>query len=364
MERRSFLKKAGVGLAASAVAMPAIAQNAPVIKWRMASSFPKSLDTIYGGGEVIAKRVAEATGGKFQIQVFAAGEIVPGPGVHDAVKDGTVECGHTCGYYFYGKDPTYCIDTTIPFGMSSRQTDAWMRHGNGTKLLREFYAKSNIYNIPCGNTGIQMGGWYRKEIKSVADMKGLKMRIAGLAGAVMAKLGVVAQQLSGADIYPALEKGTIDAAEWVGPYDDQKLGFNKVAKYYYYPGWWEGGPQVSMYVNIKEWEKLPKEYQAILHLACADAHMDMVAKYDARNPVALKELVASGTQLRPFPKDVMEAAYKATQEVYAELMAKNPEFKKVYSDYAKFRDLENEWFRVAEGNFSNFMYSKVGTAKK
>lgn len=364
MERRSFLKKAGAGLAASAVAMPAVAQGAPAIKWRMASSFPKSLDTIYGGGEVIAKRVAEATGGKFQIQVFAAGELVPGPGVLDAVKDATVECGHTASYYFYGKDPTFCIDAAVPFGMTSRQIDAWIRHGNGGKLLTDFFAKSNIYPIPCGNTGGQMGGWYRKEIKSVADLKGLKMRIAGMAGAVLAKLGVVAQQLSGADIYPALEKGTIDATEWVGPFDDQKLGFNKVAKYYYYPAWWEGSTQVTMYINIKEWEKLPKEYQAILKDACAEAHMDMIAKYDARNPIALNEMIATGTQLRQFPKDVMEASYKAAQEVYEEIMAKNPEFKKIYTDYAQFRDHQNAWHRLAEGSFSNFMYSKVGAGKK
>ncbi len=211
MERRSFLKSASVGLAAGAVSMPAIAQGGPTIKWRLASSFPKSLDTIYGAAEVMAKKVAEATGGKFQIQVFAAGEIVPGPGVLDAVKEATVECGHTASYYFYGKDPTFCIDAAIPFGMTTRQLDAWIRHGNGGKLLGDFFAKSNIVPIPCGNTGSQMGGWYRKEIKSVNDLKGLKMRIAGMAGAVLSKLGVVAQQLSGADIYPALEKGTIDA---------------------------------------------------------------------------------------------------------------------------------------------------------
>ena len=254
MERRSFLKKAGVGLAAGAAgaaSMPAIAQNAPVLKWRLASSFPKSLDTIYGGAEYMAKRVAELTGGKFQIQVFAAGEIVPGPAVHDAVKDETVEMGHTCSYYFYGKDPTYAFDTAIPFGMNNRQMDAWYRHGNGGKLMAEFFAKSNIVAIPCGNTGVQMGGWFRKEIKTPADLKGLKMRISGLAGVVMAKLGAVPQQIPGSDIYPSLEKGTIDAAEWVGPYDDQKLGFNKVAKYYYYPGWWEGGPQISVFVNSK-----------------------------------------------------------------------------------------------------------------
>ena len=358
MERRSFLKKAGVGLAAGSVALPALAQNAPTIKWRLASSFPKNLDTLHGSGEYLVKRIAEMSGGKFQIQLFAAGEIVPGPGVHDAVKDNTVEMGFTCSYYYFGKDPTYCIDTAIPFGMNSRQTNAWYREGNGTKLMNEFFAKSNIVSFPSGNTGVQMGGWFRKEIKTVADLKGLKMRIAGLAGAVLSKVGVVPQQISGADIYPSLEKGTIDATEWVGPYDDQKMGFNKVAKFYYYPGWWEGGPQISTYINAKKWAELPKEYQAIVEAACADTNTEMCARYDAKNPLALRQLIASGTQLRPFPKDVMEACYKAAMEYYAETSAKNPEFKKVYDDYKAFTDEQNSWFRVAEGAYANYMFSR------
>ena len=358
MERRSFLKKAGVGLAAGSVALPALAQNAPTIKWRLASSFPKNLDTLHGSGEYLVKRIAEMSGGKFQIQLFAAGEIVPGPGVHDAVKDNTVEMGFTCSYYYFGKDPTYCIDTAIPFGMNSRQTNAWYREGNGTKLMNEFFAKSNIISVPSGNTGVQMGGWFRKEIKTVADLKGLKMRIAGLAGAVLSKVGVVPQQISGADIYPSLEKGTIDATEWVGPYDDQKMGFNKVAKFYYYPGWWEGGPQISTYINAKKWAELPKEYQAIVEVACADTNIEMCARYDAKNPLALRQLLAAGTQLRPFPRDVMEASYKAAMAYYAETSAQNPEFKKVYDDYKKFTDEQNSWFRVAEGSFASFMFSR------
>jgi len=360
MERRSFLKKAGVGLAAGAVALPAIAQNAPVIKWRIASSFPKSLDTLHGSAEFLVKRISDMTGGKFQIQLFAAGEIVPGPGVHDAVRDNTVEMGFTCSYYYFGKDPTYCIDTAIPFGMNARQIKAWYRHGNGAKLMGDFFAKSNIVAFPSGNTGVQMGGWYRKEMKSVADFKGLKMRVAGLAGAVLAKLGVVPQQISGADIYPALEKGTIDAVEWVGPYDDQKLGFNKVAKYYYYPAWWEGGPQISTYINAKKWAELPKEYQTIIEAACADTDTEMCARYDAYNPTALKQLLGSGTKMLPFPKDVMEASYKAAMEYYAETSAKNPEFKKIYDDYKKFLDGQNFWFRVAENEFAKFMFSRKG----
>ncbi|WP_341675721.1 TRAP transporter substrate-binding protein [Niveibacterium sp. SC-1] len=355
MERRSFLKSAGAGLAVGAAATPALAADLPTIKWRLASSFPKSLDTIYGAAEVVAKRVAEATGGKFQIQVFAAGEIVPGPGVCDAVKDGTVEMGHTCSYYFVGKDPTFAFDTAIPFGLNSRQQTAWMLQGGGLALMREFFREYNIYSIPTGNTGVQMGGWYRKEIKSLEDLAGLKMRIAGFAGQVMAKLGAVPQQIPGGDIYPALEKGTIDAAEWVGPYDDEKLGFNKVAKYYYYPGWWEGGPQITSYVNLKHWEALPKEYQSILESACLYAHSDMQAEYDAKNPAALKRLYAGGTQLRPFPKEVMEAAYKAAFELYEEVSGKNPKFKKIYDAWKKFREDQIMWFGVAEDRFDGFL---------
>ena len=358
MERRSFLKKAGAGLAVGATAMPAIAQTAPVVKWRLASSFPKSLDTIYGAAEVFAKRVAEATGGKFQIQVFAGGEIVPGLQALDAAKEGTVECCHTASYYYVGKDATFAFDCAIPFGMNNRQMDAWYRVGNGMKLMREFFGSHNLVNFPCGNTGVQMGGWFRKEIKTVKDLDGLKMRIGGFAGQVIKKLGAVPQQIAGGDIYPALEKGTIDAAEWIGPYDDQKLGFNKVAKFYYYPGWWEGGPQISLYINKKAWDSLPKEYQAIVQIAAADAHVEMMADYDGKNPTALKQLIAGGAQLRPFPKEVMDACYKAALQLYEETSAANPTFKKIYDDYRKFMNDSNLWFRIAEAQYSNYMYSQ------
>ncbi|CAA7620630.1 Alpha-keto acid-binding periplasmic protein TakP [Candidatus Terasakiella magnetica] len=355
MERRKFLTAATVGAAASTIAAPAIAQTMPEIKWRLASSFPKSLDTIYGAAEVMARRVAEATDGKFQIRVFAGGEIVPGLQVLDAVQNGTVECGHTVSYYYVGKDPTFGFDASMPFGTNARQQNAWLYHGGGLPLMREFFKTYNIVNFPCGNTGTQMGGWFRKEIKTVEDLKGLKFRIGGYAGKVLTKLGVVPQQLAGGDVYPALEKGTIDAAEWVGPYDDEKLGFNKVAPYYYYPGWWEGGPNVSILVNIAEWEKLPKAYKAILEAACAEANIDMNAKYDVLNPPALKRLIASGTQLKPFSKDIMVACYKAAQETYAEESAKNAAFKKVYEHWSAFITEQLSWFRVAENGFDSFM---------
>ncbi|WP_431860757.1 TRAP transporter substrate-binding protein [Azospirillum sp.] len=357
MKRRSFLTSAGIGAAAATVAAPAVAQSNPEIRWRLASSFPKTLDTIYGGAEIIAKRVAAITDGKFQIRVFAAGEIVPGLQVLDAVQNGTVECGHTASYYYVGKDPTFSFDATMPFGFNARQQNAWIQQGGGMELLREFFKGYNVLNFPAGNTGTQMGGWFRKEIKTVADLSGLKFRVSGFAGQVLSKLGVVPQQIAGGDIYPALEKGTIDAAEWIGPYDDEKLGFNKVAKYYYYPGWWEGGLNVSALVNQQQWEQLPKPYQAAFEAACHEATVMMNAKYDAENPAALRRLVASGAQLRPFPRDVMEASYKASFELCDEIAKTNAKFAKIYEPWKKFREEAYLWFRVGENSFENFVYS-------
>ena len=357
MQRRKFISQAGAVLAgAGATALPAAAlADGPQITWRLASSFPKSLDTIYGAAETVSKLVAAATGGRFHIQIFAAGELVPGTGVLDAVTNGTVPIGHTASYYYVGKDPTFAFDTAMPFGLNSRQQSAWMLHGGGLELMREFLAPYKVVNIPCGSTGAQMGGWYRKEIRTLADLKGLKFRCGGYAGQVLAKVGVVPQLIAGNEIYPALEKGTIDAVEWVGPYDDEKLGFNKVAKYYYFPGWWEGGPQLSIYVNSDEWAKLPPEYQVILEDACLYAHADMQARYDVRNPEALKRLILSGTQLRRFSGDIMETCYKAAFELYDETAAKNPRFRKVYEAWRSFRDEQIAWFGVAERPFDNFM---------
>jgi TRAP-type mannitol/chloroaromatic compound transport system substrate-binding protein len=364
MQRRKFLKSAGAGVAAGAAMMPTLshAQAAalPEVKWRLASSFARSLDTIYGAAEYMSKRVAAATGGKFQIQVFAGGEIVPALQVLDAVQNGTVQCGHTAPYYYWGKDPAFALGTAVPFGLNARQMTAWQLFGGGLDLLRDFYKGYSIYNIPCGNTGAQMGGWFRKEMKSPADWKGLKMRIGGFAGTVIAKMGAVPQQLGPGDIYPALEKGTIDAAEWVGPYDDEKLGFNKVCKYYYYPGWWEGGPELDTFVNMSEWQKLPKEYQNILEAACWESHSWMLAKYDAQNPAALRRLVAGGTQLRQFSRENLVASYKAAMEVYKEASEKSPAFKKIYESMVKFRDEELLWFRVCEKGFDDFMHGIGG----
>jgi TRAP-type mannitol/chloroaromatic compound transport system substrate-binding protein len=355
MKRRQFLQAAGVGAAATAVAAPAVAQSSPEIRWRLTSGFPKSLDTIYGGADVLSKYVSDMTDGKFQIQVFAAGEIVGTAQAADAVGNGTVEMAHTCSYYYVGKDPTFAIGTAIPFGLNSRQMNAWLYQAGGADLLNEFYKKHNLHGIVGGNTGTQMGGWFRKEIKTPADLQGLKMRIAGIAGQVMAKLGAVPQQIPGGDIYPALERGTIDAAEWVGPYDDEKLGFNKVAPFYYYPGWWEGGPSIHFFINQAKWNELPKAYRAVIEAAASHANVDMQAKYDARNPAALRRLVSAGAQLRPYSQEIMESALKASNELYDEVSAKNPDFKKIYESMRAFRGEEYLWFQVAEYTYDNFM---------
>ncbi|HWV42365.1 TRAP transporter substrate-binding protein [Pseudorhodoplanes sp.] len=355
MKRRHFLKAAAASVVTGAVAAPAIAQSSPEIRWRLTSSFPKSLDTIYGAAEVFSKAVAEATDNRFNIQVFAAGEIVPGLQAADAVSSGTVEMCHTASFYYVGKDPTFAFGTAIPFGFNQRMIDAWMFNGGGMELMNDFYKKYNFLALPAGNTGAQMAGWFRKEIKSVEDMKGLKMRIGGFAGRVLAKVGVVAQQIAGGDIYPALEKGTIDAAEWVGPYDDEKLGFHKVAPFYYYPGWWEGGPMLHNFINIAKWNQLPKNYQSIIQSASHVANTIMMTRYDAGNPAALRRLVSAGAQLRSFPQPVMDACYNAANELYAETAAKNPEFKKVLESAIAFRNEQYLWWQVAEYGYDSYM---------
>jgi TRAP-type mannitol/chloroaromatic compound transport system substrate-binding protein len=355
MERRSFVRGAGLAGVLAAGAAPAIVHAQTNIRWRLASSFPRSLDTIFGAADVFANTVKELSEGKFDISVHAGGELMPPFGVVDGVQNATVEIAHTAPYYFFGKDETFAIGCAIPFGLNSRQMTAWMVEGNGMKLMREFYRNYNIVNFMGGNTGAQMGGWFRKEIRGVADIKGLKFRIGGFAGRVIERMGGVPQNIPGGEIYQALEKGTIDAAEWVGPYDDLKLGFNKVAPNYYYPGWWEGGPQLDFYINSKAWDSLPKLYKEIIETASYRAHVDMQAKYDARNPAALKQLVATGTKLFRFPKDMMESAYKESMALYSDISAKNPHWKKVYEDYANFRRDENLWFRFAEAGFDEFM---------
>jgi TRAP-type mannitol/chloroaromatic compound transport system substrate-binding protein len=356
MDRRNFIRKSGVAAASiPALAAPAVAQSMPELKWRMTSSFPKSLDTIYGAAETFSKFVAEATDNKFKIQVFPGGEIAPPLEAANEVGKGNVEMCHTASYYYWGKDPTYAFGTAVPFGLNSRMQNAWMYHGGGMDLMNEFYATQNLIAFPCGNTGAQMGGWFRKEIKSVADLTGVKMRIGGFGGKVIAKVGVVPQQLPGAQIYENLEKGVIDAAEWIGPYDDEKLGFVKVAPFYYYPGWWEGGAMLHTMINTAKWAELPPVYQSVVKTACQAANVDMQAKYDAKNPEALKKLVAAGAQLKPYPADVMETCFNAAKDTYAEIAGTNAAFKKAHDAMMAFRADSYLWVQISEYTFDRFM---------
>src|SRR5436190_757254 len=355
MKRREFLKTAGIGIAGSAVADTAIAQSAPELKWRLTASWPKSLDTLYGGCEYFSKRIAEITDNRFQIQPFAAGEIVPGLQVLDAVQSGTVEMGNTAMYYYWGKDPAMTFGTALPFGLNSRQMNSWLRFGGGNELLNDLLKNYNCIGVAAGNTGAQMGGWFRKELKTVDDLKGLKFRVGGFAGTILSRLGVAPQHLAGGDIYPALEKGTIDACEWVGPYDDEKLGFQKVAQNYYYPGWWEGGPMLHHFVNLDHWNSLPAPYKSLVKTASSMANEWMQAKYDMQNPAALKRLVAAGAQLRPFPQPVMDASLRAALDVYAEVSKTNADFKKVWEAMLAFRNDEYLWWQVAELTYDTYL---------
>lgn len=357
MQRRAFLKKAGLGAMAStaAVAAPAIAQSSPQINWKMTSTYGPSLPPLFNTAQRFCAMVKDMTDGNFNIRLYPAGELVPGFGVMDAVGNRTVECGQTASYYYYGKDPSFCFDTAVPFGLNTRQMNAWLYQGDGLNLMRGLFAPRGIVNFPFGNTGTQMGGWYRKEINTVADLKGLKMRTAGFAGEVLSRLGVIPQQVAPGDIYPSLEKGALDAVEFVGPVDDEKLGFEKVAKYYYYPGWWEGEGQVSLYVNDKAYAELSKPYKTVIEAAARAAGAGMVEDYDAHNPEALRRLIASGAVLKAFPRAVMDAAFDASNVVYKEFSDKNAGFKKIYDNYMAFRDNIVPWFRVAEGSFDNYL---------
>ncbi len=358
IDRRKLIRAGAAGGligAASGVAAPAIAQSNPEVKWRCTSSFPKSLDTLFGSLEFFCKRIAELTDNKFTITPFAAGEIVPGLQAQDAVTNGTVEMCQTASYYYWGKDPTFTFGTALPFGFNPRGQHAWWHHGGGAELMNAFYAKYNMTSLMFGNTGAQMGGFFRSEIKNAEGLKGIKMRIGGFAGSIVQKLGMVPQQLAAGEIYQALEKGTIDATEWVGPYDDEKLGFHKIAKYYYYPGWWEGSATGHLFMNLKNYEALPKSYKAALAAASVEGHMWQHAKYDAVNPPALLRLLGAGVQLRQFPEDVLDASFKAAHEIYADLSAKNADFKKVYDSVKAARTEWFTWYQVADYTYDTYM---------
>jgi TRAP-type mannitol/chloroaromatic compound transport system substrate-binding protein len=334
-----------------------VGQAQPTFDWQMATSWPVALDTIFGGAQIFADRLTAMTSGRFKITPRAAGELAPGTQVLDVVSQGAVPIGHTASYYYVGKSPVTAFGTSLPFGLTAQQQNAWLHDGGGLAMLQDFYQrKFGVIQFPAGNTGAQMGGWFRNEINTVADLQGLKMRIPGLGGQVMTKLGVTVQVLAGGEIFQALQTGAVDAAEWVGPYDDEKLGFHKVAQHYYYPGWWEPGPSLEVQVNLSEWAKLPPEYQEALKTAAAQANVEMLARYDARNQAALQSLLSQGVTLTPYSREILEAASTATNELFAEFSASDPEFKSIFDEWAKFRDTVRAWNKVNEASFTNFVY--------
>lgn len=366
MKRRQFVRNASLAAAGGALVTgcasgesgsAAAVQTRPRVNWRLTSSFPRSLDTIYGAAEVLGNRVAELTDGRFTIRAFPAGELVPYNQVLETVQKGTVQMGHSASYYFTGLNPALAFDATVPFGLNARQLNAWFYHGDGMDLMREVFADFNIINLPGGNTGVQMGGWFREQVDSLNDFRGLKMRIPGFGGQVMAELGVNVQVLAGGEIYPALERGVIDAAEWAGPYDDEKLGFHQIAKNYYYPGWWEPGPGLSFYINRDAWEELPSDYKAALEAAAAEANVDMVASYDAKNPVALARLLdEEDVTMRPFSEEVMTRARDITTDILESEASSDPMYRRILDSYTAWHQASNRWLRTAENTYATFAF--------
>lgn len=370
LNRRDFVRKAALGASGAGVLSscsradaPGEAEGAiqlgPRVSWRLASSYPPSVDILHGAAVLLADRVEVLTGGQFTIRVFAPGELVPALQVMDAVEAGTVQAGHTSDYYYIGKHPALAFGTSIPFGFNAQQQIAWLSQGGGQDLLREIYADFGIITFPLGNTGAQFGGWFREPVESLADLRGLRMRIPGLAGEIMSRLGVTVQVLAAADIYLALERGAIDAAEWVGPYDDERLGFHEIAKNYYIPGWWEPGPSIALQVGLDAWNDLPGTYQQALVTACHEVTLLTLARYDVENPRALERLTSEGDViLRRFPDDIMEAAWSESDAYLREQAAANADFKKIYDSWSEFRAYSFPYLAGNESVYEQFAFSK------
>jgi len=328
----------------------------PELEWQMATSWSAGLDVLFGTTQAFAERVSVLTGGKFKITPRAGGELAKATEVLDVVSSGAVPIGHTASYYYIGKSWVLAFGTTLPFGLTAAQQNAWLYSGGGLELLQEFYAKTfNVIQFPAGNTSAQMGGWFRKEINTVADLQGLKMRIPGLGGQVMSELGVQVQNIPGGEIYQSLETGAIDAAEWVGPYDDEKLGLNKTAQFYYYPGWWEPGPTVELQINLDEWNKLPELYKSAVQAAAFEANLTMSAKYEAVNGEALERLVAGGTELRSYSDEIMLAAKEKVDELLSDKAAEDADFKAIYEQWSEFRARVQKWDFSNEFGLLKFM---------
>ena len=331
----------------------------PEIEWQMATSWPLALDTIFGGAEIFAERVAKMTSNRFRITPRAAGELAPGLEVLNVVEQGAVPAGHTASYYYIGKSPVTAFGTALPFGLNARQQNAWLYEGGGLEMLQEYYMdRFGVIQFPAGNTGAQMGGWWNKEIETAADIEGLKVRIPGLGGQAMAKLGATVQVLAGGEIFQALQTGAIDAAEWVGPYDDEKLGLQDAAQFFYSPGWWEPGPSLEVQITLAQWNELPELYQEIVKTAAYQANMQMLARYDARNYEALQRLIEGGTQLRTFSNEILEAAESASFALYDEFSQSDTDFKGIFESWKGFLDGIQEWHSFNDTGYDNYIATK------
>jgi TRAP-type mannitol/chloroaromatic compound transport system substrate-binding protein len=364
MNRRALVGAAAAAAPAALLATPAVAQTAmPEVRWRAQSSFPRVFDVLYGTFERIAARVAQLTEGRFRIQTFPAGEIVSGVQVLDAVQAGTLEAGHTASYYYIGKDIAFAPFTAMSFGLNTRQMTSWFRFGGGNELANKLFADYNIHGITAGDTGAQMGGWFRNEITTVEQLRGLKFRIPGLAGQLFTRLGAAPTMIAPADIYPSLERGVIDAVEFVGPHDDERANYVRVARFYYAPGFWEPGARLHFMSNKRAYDALPDLYKHALDVACAEADSDMTARYDHLNPQALRRLVAAGAQLRFWSRPILEAAWRANEAMVADLSGQNARFKEIMESYNRFRTDQYQWFRVSENSFDNFAFSAAQTVR-
>ena len=367
MKRRNILKYTTIGAMGSSfnacrnktshqlVSKPA----APIINWRMATSWDRYFEILFEGIETLCRSVSTMTEGRFTITPYPGGDLSPPLEVFDVVSEGTVECCHTNTFYSFQKSPALAFGTALPFGLNAQQQNAWLYEGKGLDALQKIFSQFNIVGFPAGNSGTQMGGWFRREINTVSDLKNLRMRVPGLGGQIMSRLGVKVMTVSGQDIVPTLLEGSIDAVEWIGPFDDFTLGLQKAAPYYYYPGWWEPGTTYMVLVNQGEWNKLPSNYQAIFQTAAAAANLKTLARYNAVNGEILERLLLEGIRLAPFSPEILNTARKTAWELYEEIASKDATFREVYSQWREFRSQLFDWNRVSSLSFSQFAFKNI-----
>ncbi len=318
-------------------------------QWKMVTTWPKNFPGLGLAAENFSRLMNDMSNGRFQVRVYGANELVPALGVFDAVSSGSVEMGHGAAYYWKGKISAAPFFTSVPFGLNAQEMNGWLSYGGGLELWREVYAPFNLIPFAAGNTGVQMAGWFNREINSVEDLKGLKMRIPGYGGEVLNRAGGTAVNIPGGELYTSLQTGVIDATEWVGPYNDLAFGFHEVAKYYYYPGWHEPGPTLELIVNKRAYESLPADLQAMVKAAAHYVNQDMLNEYTARNNAALRELVEKhGIQVRRLPDDVLKKLRTIAEEIYRETAAKDPAFAKVYRAYRQFAEQVGNYHKISE----------------